>query len=377
MPLTPEAIQAALQTLIDPLTGRDLARNVPLRNIHVERGVIRLEAEMGYPVKNLQAELEARIRAHIAVLSEGNDLRARVTSKIAAHVTQPGAMKHLPEVRNIIAVASGKGGVGKSATAVNLALALAAEGARVGLLDADIYGPSLPQMLGLAGQRPTPEAERMRPLMAYDIQVISIGCLVEENTPIIWRSPLVTRALSQLLNETCWDDLDYLLVDMPPGTGDVQLSLAQQVPVTGAVMVTTPQDIALLDVRRGIRMFEKVGVRILGIVENMSFYLCPHCGQGEAIFGAGGSEQLCAEFGIDCLGKLPLDARIRAAGDSGKPIVIDTPDALPSALYRDIARQLAGKIAALPRDMRARFPNIVVEPARPTAEARAQPPEKP
>ncbi|MDR1349264.1 MAG: iron-sulfur cluster carrier protein ApbC [Zoogloeaceae bacterium] len=365
MSLTPEAVQTALQSLIDPLTGKDLARCVQHCNIHIEGSIVRLDIEMGYPVNGLRDELAARVRVHLAALPEVSAVEARVTGKIAAHATQSGAVvKRLPEVKNIIAVASGKGGVGKSATAVNLALALAAEGARAGLLDADIYGPSLPQMLGLAGQRPVPEEGWMRPLMACGVQVMSIGFLVEENAPIIWRGPLVTRALFQLLNETHWDALDYLLVDMPPGTGDVQLSLAQQVPVTGAVMVTTPQDIALLDVRRGIRMFEKVGVRILGVVENMSFYVCPHCGQGEAIFGVGGSERLRAEFGVDCLGKLPLDTRIRAAGDSGKPLVVDAPDHPTTRLYRDIARQIAGRIAALPKDMRAKFPNIVVEPAR-------------
>ncbi|MDR2624957.1 MAG: iron-sulfur cluster carrier protein ApbC [Zoogloeaceae bacterium] len=362
MSLTPEAVRTALQSLTDPLTGKNLASSVPSRGIHIEDGVVRLEVEVGYPVDGLRAEREASIRAHLLALPEVREVHCRVTGKIAAHATQPGATQRLPEVRNILAVASGKGGVGKSATAVNLALALVMEGARVGLLDADIHGPSLPQMLGLGGQRPVPEDGWMRPLVAYGMQVMSIGFLVEEDTPIIWRSPLVTRALSQLLHETRWDDLDYLLVDMPPGTGDVQLSLAQQVPVVGAVMVTTPQDVALLDVRRGMRMFTKVGVRILGVVENMSFYVCPHCGQQEAIFGAGGSERLRAEFGVECLGKLPLDTRIRAAGDSGKPIAADTPEAPTAILYRDIARQLAGRIAALPKDMRARFPNIIVEP---------------
>ncbi|MDR0737371.1 MAG: iron-sulfur cluster carrier protein ApbC [Zoogloeaceae bacterium] len=363
MTLTPSAIQTALQSLTDPLTGNDLARGVSGRGIHVEGDCVRLEVEVGYPVEGLRSELETRIRAHLLALPEVRAVEARVTGKINAHATQPGATRRLPEVRNIIAVASGKGGVGKSATAVNLALALAAEGARVGLLDADIYGPSLPRMLGLAGERPVPEDGRMRPLVAHGVQVMSIGFLVEEDTPVIWRSPLVTRALSQLLHETRWGAVDYLLVDMPPGTGDTQLSLAQQVPVTGAVMVTTPQDIALLDVRRGIRMFEKVGVRILGVVENMSFYLCPHCGAREAIFGAGGGERLRAEFGVDCLGSLPLDTRIRAAGDDGRPIAVDAPESPVAIRYRDIARQLAGRIATLPRDARARFPNIVVESA--------------
>jgi ATP-binding protein involved in chromosome partitioning len=363
MSLTPETVQTALQSLIDPLTGKDLARCVSSRNLHIEDGVVRLLVEVGYPARGIEGELAARIREHLAALLEVQVLEVRVTGKIVAHATQPGAMRRLPTVRNIIAVASGKGGVGKSATAVNLALALAQEGARVGLLDADIYGPSLPQMLGLSKERPLPEDGGMHPLLAYGVQVMSIGFLVEEDTPLIWRAPLVTRALSQLLHETRWDDLDYLLVDMPPGTGDTQLSLAQQVPVTGAVMVTTPQDVALLDVRRGMRMFEKVGVRILGVVENMSFYRCPHCGREEAIFGAGGGERLCAEFGVDCLGRLPLDTCIRAAGDSGKPVIVDAPETPIALLYRDIARQIAGRIAALPRDMRARFPNIVVEPA--------------
>ncbi|MDR2365122.1 MAG: iron-sulfur cluster carrier protein ApbC [Zoogloeaceae bacterium] len=374
MPLTPEAIQTALQSLIDPLTGKDMAHNVQRRDIRINGGLVQLDVEVGYPVRRLQSELETRVRERLAALPEVDEVRVRVTGKIVAHATQAGTTRHLPGVRNIIAVASGKGGVGKSATAVNLAAALTAEGARVGLLDADIYGPSLPKMLGLAGQCPAPEAGGIRPLMACGVQVMSIGFLVEENAPLIWRSPLVIRAFSQLLNETRWDDLDYLLVDMPPGTGDVQLSLARQVPVTGAVMVTTPQDIALLDVRRGIRMFEKVGVRILGIVENMSFHVCPHCGKSEAIFGAGGGERLHAEFGIDCLGKLPLDTSIRAAGDNGKPVAA-APDNPIARLYRDIARQVAGRIAALPRDARTKFPNIVVEAAHKTSGNENPPPE--
>ena len=265
-------------------------------------------------------------------------------------------------MRNIIAVASGKGGVGKSTTAVNLALALAQEGARVGLLDADIYGPSQPQMLGLAGRQPeSTDGKTMEPLEAYGVQAMSIGFLVDVETPMVWRGPMVSQALDQLLNETHWQDIDYLIVDMPPGTGDTQLSLAQKVPVTGAVIVTTPQDIALIDARKGLKMFEKVNIPILGIVENMSIHVCSNCGHAEHIFGEGGGERMCQDYGSEFLGSLPLEMSIRQMADGGKPTVVGAPDSPAAEIYRRIARRVAVKVAEKAKDMSSKFPNIVVQ----------------
>jgi ATP-binding protein involved in chromosome partitioning len=271
-------------------------------------------------------------------------------------------VKLLPNVKNIVAVASGKGGVGKSTTAVNLALALAAEGASVGVLDADIYGPSLPTMLGLHGQRPeSPDNQSMNPLVGHGLQANSIGFLIEEDNPMVWRGPMATSALEQLLRQTNWRELDYLIVDMPPGTGDIQLTLAQRVPVTGAVIVTTPQDIALLDAKKGLKMFEKVGIPILGIVENMSIHVCSNCGHEEHIFGAGGAERMAKDYGVTVLGSLPLDIAIRERADSGTPTVVAEPDGALARRYRDIARGVALAIAERARDMTSKFPSIVVQ----------------
>jgi len=270
-------------------------------------------------------------------------------------------VKLLDNVKNIIAVASGKGGVGKSTTAVNLALALAAEGAKVGILDADIYGPSQPTMLGITGRPESADGKTMEPMVGHGIQANSIGFLVDADSPMVWRGPMVTSALDQLLRQTNWRDLDYLVVDMPPGTGDIQLTLSQRVPVTGAVIVTTPQDIALLDAKKGLKMFEKVGIPILGIVENMSVHICSNCGHAESIFGAGGGEAMCAEYGVDFLGSLPLDIRIREQADAGNPSVVADPDGKPAELYRAIARQVAVRIAQQSRDMASKFPAIVVQ----------------
>jgi ATP-binding protein involved in chromosome partitioning len=352
-----ETAQAALRALVDPNTGKPLA----VRAIRTGNDTPRLEIEADYPVKHCRNDLEHWVRQTLATLPGADAAQVDVVSRIVPHVTQRGA-KRLPGVKNLVVVASGKGGVGKSTTAVNLALALAEEGARVGLLDADIYGPSLPQMMGLAGQHPDTDGKMMTPLVAHGVQVMSIGFLVEEETPMIWRGPLVAQALNQLLNETRWDDLDYLIVDMPPGTGDVQLSFAQKAPVTGALIVTTPQDIALQDVKRGMRMFEKVGVPILGIVENMSIHICPQCGHSEHIFGEGGAKRLREAFAIECLGDLPLDIQIRALADDGKPTVVGAPDSQAAGLYRAIARKLAFRIAARPKDMSAKFPPVVVRP---------------
>jgi len=284
----------------------------------------------------------------------------KVSSKVVAHAVQRG-VKLVPGIKNIIAVASGKGGVGKSTTAVNLALALSAEGASVGVLDADIYGPSQPMMLGIAGRPESKDGKSLEPMEGHGLQAISIGFLIDIDTPMVWRGPMVTQALEQLLKDTRWRELDYLVVDLPPGTGDIQLTLAQKVPVTGAVIVTTPQDIALIDARKGLKMFEKVGIPILGVVENMSYHVCPKCGHQSHIFGSGGAEKMCKEYGGELLGQLPLDESIQQHADSGKPTVVSDPEGKIAEIYRRIARRCAVKIAESQRDMTSKFPNIVVQ----------------
>lgn len=361
MAVSLEAVQAALQAITDPNTGKDFISSKAARNIKLEGADVSLDVELGYPARTQLDDIRKAVIAAIRAVPGVGKVSANVYSKIVAHVVQRG-VKLLPGVKNIIAVASGKGGVGKSTTAVNLALALADEGARVGLLDADIYGPSQPQMLGLVGQQPIAlDDQSMEPLEAYGIQAMSIGFMIDVDTPMVWRGPMVVQALDQLLRETRWKDLDYLVVDMPPGTGDVQLSMSQKVPVTGAVIVTTPQDIALIDARKGLKMFEKVGVPILGVVENMSIHICSNCGHAEHIFGAGGAEKLCADYGVECLGSLPLDIDIRALADGGKPTVVGAPDSAAADIYRRIARRVAVKVAERAKDMSARFPNIVVQ----------------
>ncbi len=317
----------------------------------------KIELQLGFPAKGIEAELENRIRGHVAV----DRVELTVTSKITAHGVQRN-LKPLANVKNIIAIASGKGGVGKSTTAANIALALVAEGASVGVLDADIYGPSQPLMLGLAGERPTSsDGQTMQPLTSHGVQVMSIGFLIDPDQPMVWRGPMVTSALNQLLNQTQWDSLDYLIVDMPPGTGDIQLTLSQKVPVSGAVIVTTPQDIALLDARKGLEMFRKVSVPVLGIVENMSTHICTECGHEEPIFGSGGGEKMAADFDVELIGSLPLDLKIREQTDSGEPSVIAEPDGPIAQAYRQMARRMAALLAIQGKDYSHRFPKIVVE----------------
>jgi len=287
-------------------------------------------------------------------------LEIAVSFNIVSHSVQK-ALKPLPNVKNIIAVASGKGGVGKSTTSVNLALALAAEGANVGILDADIYGPSIPTMLGLSGKPDSPDGKSMLPKISFGVQTISIGYLIDPDQPMIWRGPMVTGALQQLLNQTQWQDVDYLIIDLPPGTGDIQLTLAQQIPVSGAVIVTTPQDIALIDAQRGLGMFEKVNVPILGLVENMSIHICSNCGHEEAIFGQGGGVAMASKNKLDLLGSLPLDIKIREYADSGRPTVVADPGGRPAQIYKAIARKMAAKLAMRARDYSGRFPNIVIQ----------------
>ena len=325
MSITIDAVKAALTGVIDPNTGKDLVSSRSAKNIQINGDNVIFDVELGYPAKSQIDGIRKAAIAAVRTIDGIGAVTANVHSKIVAHSAQRG-VKLMANVKNIIAVASGKGGVGKSTTSVNLALALAAEGAQVGILDADIYGPSQPMMMGISGRPETTDGKTMEPMENYGLQVSSIGFMIDPDEPMVWRGPIVTQALSQLLEQTNWRDLDYLIVDMPPGTGDIQLTMSQKVPVTGAVIVTTPQDIALLDARKGLKMFEKVGIPILGIVENMSTHICSNCGHAEAIFGEGGGEKMCGEYGVDFLGALPLTMSIRQQADSGKPTVVADPD---------------------------------------------------
>jgi ATP-binding protein involved in chromosome partitioning len=353
-------IDTALSGLIDPNTSRTLADTKSIRSVSVDGANVSVNVVLGYPAKSQFDAIRALVSNAVAGVPGVAGVQVTVSSQVVAHAVQRG-VKLLPNVKNIIAVASGKGGVGKSTTAVNLALALAAEGASVGMLDADIYGPSLPMMLGISGRPESPDNQSMNPLIGHGIQANSIGFLIEQDNPMVWRGPMVTSALEQLLRQTNWKDLDYLVVDMPPGTGDIQLTLSQKVPVTGAVIVTTPQDIALLDAKKGLKMFEKVGIPILGIVENMSTHICSNCGHEEHIFGAGGGERMSKEYGVPVLGHLPLDIAIREKTDAGQPTVISQPDSKIADAYRSIARKVAISIAERQRDMTSMFPSIVVQ----------------
>ena len=351
------ALLAALQTIVDPNTGKDFVSTKQLKNLQVSGGDVSFDVELGYPAKSqIPALRQALVAAARGVPGVGN-VSANLATHITSHAVQRG-VPLLPQVKNIVAVASGKGGVGKSTTAANLALALAAEGARVGLLDADIYGPSMPIMMGVSGRPESLDGQNMEPLENYGVQVMSIGFLVDPDEAMIWRGPMATQALDQLLRQTSWKELDYLIVDMPPGTGDIQLSLSQRVPMTGAVIVTTPQDIALADAKKGVAMFEKVGVPILGLVENMAVHVCSNCGHVEHIFGAEGGKRYAAQKGIDYLGALPLSLAIREQADSGRPSVIADPDGEAARSYKAIARQVAIRIAAKAKDFSARFPAI-------------------
>src|SRR3954468_736752 len=359
MPLSDADVQAVLRQLVDPNTGKDFLSTRSARNVKVAGADVSLDVELGYPGKSQHDPIRRQITQALKQAGAAH-VTVKVSSKVVAHAVQRG-VKLVPGIKNIIAVASGKGGVGKSTTAVNLALALAAEGASVGMLDADIYGPSQPMMLGIAGRPESKDGKSLEPMENHGIQAISISFLIDIDTPMVWRGPMVTQALEQLLKDTRWRDLDYLVIDLPPGTGDIQLTLAQKVPVTGAVIVTTPQDIALIDARKGLKMFEKVGIPILGVVENMSFHRCPKCGHESHIFGTGGAERMAREYGSEVLGALPLDEAIRQQADSGKPTVVSAPDSEAAEIYRRIARRCAVKIAESQRDMTSKFPNIVVQ----------------
>ena len=359
MAVTQSQVETALKEVIDPYLEKDLVSAKAVKNIAVDGAKVAVDVVLGYPAKGSKDALAARLKEKIAALGV-KDVAVNISSEITSHSVQKG-VKPIPGVKNIIAVASGKGGVGKSTVAVNLALALSVEGANVGILDADIYGPSQPRMLGVKMKPESKDGKSLEPLVSYHLQSMSIGYLVEEDTPMIWRGPMVTQALEQLLKDTNWKDLDYLVVDLPPGTGDTQLTLAQKVPVTGAVIVTTPQDIALLDARKAYKMFEKVEVPVLGIIENMSTHICSRCGHEEHIFGEGGALRMAKQYDVELLGALPLDITIRENADGGHPSVIADPNGPIAKIYREIARRVAAKLSLQGKDYSLKFPNIVIQ----------------
>lgn len=352
-------VETALKEYMDPYLKKDLVSAKTIKNIHIEGGHVTIELVLGYPSKGYQDPLAKQLKAKVSALDGVETVQINISTHIVGHAVQKG-VNPLKGVKNIIAIASGKGGVGKSTTAVNLALALQAEGAQVGLLDADIYGPSQPRMLGVKQQPESKDGNSLEPVMGHGLQSMSIGYLVEEDTPMIWRGPMVTQALEQLLKDTRWRDLDYLVVDLPPGTGDTQLTLAQKIPVSGAVIVTTPQDIALIDARKGLKMFEKVNIPVLGIIENMSIHICSQCGHEEHIFGEGGGLRMAQEYEVDFLGSLPLDRGIREQADGGTPTVMANPEGRIAQVYRDIARRLTAKLSLQGKDYSAKFPSIKI-----------------
>ncbi|MFN2348463.1 MAG: iron-sulfur cluster carrier protein ApbC [Thioalkalivibrio sp.] len=353
-------VETALKEIQDPYMEKDLMAAGEVADIRVEGGKVAVDVRFGYPAGGYHATLTEEIKAKVGAIAGVSSVEVKVETRITAHAVQKN-LKPMEGIKNIIAVASGKGGVGKSTTAVNLALALAAEGATVGILDADIYGPSQPRMLGIHGKPESKDGRHMEPMENHGLQAMSIGFLIEEDTPMIWRGPMVTQALEQLLRDTRWSNLDYLVIDLPPGTGDVQLTLAQKIPVSGAVIVTTPQDIALLDARKGLKMFEKVEVPVLGIVENMSIHICSKCGHEEHIFGEGGGARMAEEHGVEMLGALPLDIHIREQADSGNPTVVAAPDSRITEIYKEIARRTGARLAVQTKDYSSKFPSIVIQ----------------
>ena len=358
--VTREIIEEAIKGYIEPHLETDLVKAKSIKDVTIDGDRVKVQVVLGFPAKGVFGAVAAAVKAAVEAVDGVGSCEVDVSSKVVAHSVQK-SLKPIDDVKNIIAVASGKGGVGKSTTAVNLALALSAEGARVGILDADIYGPSQPRMLGISGKPESKDGNTLEPMMSYHLQAMSIGFLIDEETPMIWRGPMVTQALEQLLNDTNWDELDYLVIDLPPGTGDTQLTLAQKVPVSGAIVVTTPQDIALLDARKGFKMFEKVEVPVLGIVENMSTHICSKCGHEEHIFGEGGGVRMAEEYGVNFLGALPLETRIREETDAGKPTVVAEPESRPALIYREIARKSAAKLALQAKSYASKFPNIVIQ----------------
>jgi len=357
---TKESAERVLATIVDPHTGLSLAESGEVKGVGADAGKVTVEIALGYPAATWSDTLARQVREALQADPAIASAAVSVSSRVHAHKVQ-NDLTPLQGVKNILAVASGKGGVGKSTTSANLALALQAEGAKVGLLDADIYGPSIPRMMGVSGKPDSPDGKRIEPKVAHGVQTMSIGFLIEEDTPMIWRGPMVTQALTQLLNETNWADLDYLIIDLPPGTGDIQLTLCQRVPVSGALIVTTPQDIALLDAKKALKMFEKVSVPVLGIVENMALHTCSQCGHTEHIFGEGGGERMAQEYGVPLLGSLPLDIHIREQADNGNPTVAADPDGAVSQRYREIARKAAAKLSQRARSKSIQFPKIVIQ----------------
>ncbi|HOX71226.1 MAG: iron-sulfur cluster carrier protein ApbC [Dokdonella sp.] len=355
-----ERVRKLISGIIDPHSGQDLVSAGALRGVGVSQGRVSIDIQLGYPALSWQSTLSSQVKAALEADAMIESAAVSVSCRVGAHRVQEG-LTPMPNIRNVIAVASGKGGVGKSTVAANLALALRAEGASVGVLDADIYGPSQPRMLGLSGKPDTKDGNRIEPKLNHGIQVMSIGFLIEEDTPMIWRGPMVTQALQQLLSDTNWVDLDYLVIDLPPGTGDIQLTLCQRVPVSGAVIVTTPQDIALLDARKALKMFEKVNVPVLGIIENMSTHRCTHCGHEEHLFGEGGGQRMAEQYGVPLLGELPLDIRIREQADQGTPVVAALPDSEIASRYRTIARNSAARLSLQARNKSIQFPKIVIQ----------------
>lgn len=360
MTATREQVETAIKNYIDPWLEKDLVAAKCIKAVSVEGGSAKVDVQLGFPASGYHDTLRAKLSELIKAVDGIQSCTITISTKIEAHTAQKG-VKPIKGVKNIIAIASGKGGVGKSTTAVNLAMALKVEGATVGILDADIYGPSQPRMLGVKAKPESKDGKSLEPLMGHGVQSMSIGYLIEEDTPMIWRGPMVTQALEQLLNDTHWTDVDYLIIDLPPGTGDIQLTLAQKVPVSGAVIVTTPQDIALLDARKALKMFEKVDVHVLGIVENMSIHICSKCGHEEHIFGQGGGQSMSEQYDVDFIGALPLDKKIREEGDAGSPTVAVDPEHRISQIYRDIARRMSAKLSLRAREFSAKFPNIMIQ----------------
>ncbi len=355
------AIRDKINSYTDPYLGQTLEEAKAVKAVSLGDGRVEVELVLGFPCADYVPELQAALQGYLGSVLGQARLELKLSAQITAHAVQR-TLKPLANVKNVVAVASGKGGVGKSTTAANLALAWAAQGAKVGLLDADIYGPSQPLMMGLTGAKPvSTDGKHMAPLRAHGVEVMSIGFMIDPEQPMAWRGPMVTSALTQLLGDTTWGDLDYLVVDMPPGTGDIQLTLAQRVPVSGAVIVTTPQDIALLDARKGLKMFEKVEVRVLGVVENMSLHICSQCGHVEHVFGSGGGARMAAQYGVQLLGELPLDIRIREDADGGSPTVVAEPDSERARAYFLMARRTAARLATLNKDYSRAFPKITVE----------------
>jgi len=360
MSITQDQIESAIKEYIDPYLENDLVTAKVIKDIKIDGDKVNVDVVMGFPIGRYKDKLVSSIGERVSKVEGVSKATINVSSKISSHVVKKG-VEHITGVKNIIAIASGKGGVGKSTTSANLALALVAEGATVGILDADIYGPSQPRMMGSTAKPESKDGKTLEPIMAHGVQTMSIGYLIEDETPMIWRGPMVTQALEQLLNDTQWNDVDYLIIDLPPGTGDTQLTLAQKVPVSGAVIVTTPQERALLDARKGLKMFEKVEVPVLGIVENMSIHICSECGHEEYIFGSGGGESMSEQFDVDLLGSFPLDIKIREHADAGQPTVAADPEGRVAEIYGDIARRITAKLSTRTKDFSASFPKIVIQ----------------